>query len=159
MCRFHGHWVWECQGERHPPLASKSLWISPTVQPPVVRLQKRLHRFCQLKIALHVLGKVGGAHRRFLRCGDFPLLALRHFLMKLVQIRHNPSSYWFSTAKIHFFIYCTRLFFIFLLILSYRALSPQRQQPRPRHQSRARADQGGGQRCEVCSPSALRCHY
>lgn len=115
MCRFHGHWVREYQGERHPPLASKSLWISPTVQPPVVRLQKRLHRFCQLQIALHVLGKVGGAHRRFLLIGDFPLLALRHFFVKLVQIRHNPSSYWFSTAKIHFF-HLLHAFVLHLLI-------------------------------------------
>ena len=91
------------QDGKHRSLVSKSLWISPTVPPLVVRLQSELHCLRQLQITLHILCKVGWAHWRFLRCGDFPLFALRHFLVKLVQICHNPSSYWFSTAKIHFF--------------------------------------------------------
>ena len=46
--------------------------------------QRVLHALGQFQVALHVIGKVGGAHRRLLRFGYFPHLALRHFLVKLI---------------------------------------------------------------------------
>jgi hypothetical protein len=42
------------------------------------------HALGQFQVALHVIGKVDGAHRRLLRFGYFPHLALRHFLVKLI---------------------------------------------------------------------------
>ena len=48
-----------------------------------------LHLLGYLQVALHVLRKVARAHWRLLRCGYFPHLALRHFLVELVEKCHD----------------------------------------------------------------------
>ena len=57
---------------------------SPSAQPYVVPSHAGSHLLGQFQIAFHVVGSVGGAHRRFLRFGYFPHLALRHLLVKLI---------------------------------------------------------------------------
>ena len=71
-------------------LKTSSLWLWPSAQPCAAPAQRVLHALGQFQVALHVIGKVGGAHRRLLRFGYFPHLALRRFLVKLIQERHSP---------------------------------------------------------------------
>ena len=52
---------------------------------------KGLHLLGYLEVALHVLRKVARVHRRLLRCGYFPHLALRYLLVELVEICHDSS--------------------------------------------------------------------
>ena len=56
----------------------------PSARPYAVPFQKESHLLGPFQIALHVVGKVGGAHRRLLRFGDFPHLAFRRLLVKLI---------------------------------------------------------------------------
>ena len=70
---------------------SNSHWLWPSVQQHVVQPRNCLHLLGYLQVALHVLRKVARAHWRLLRCGYFPHLALRHFLVELVEKCHDSS--------------------------------------------------------------------
>ncbi len=59
----------------------------------VALLRSGLHLLGYFQVALHVLRKVARAHWRLLRCGYFPHLALRHFLVELVQKCHCSSCF------------------------------------------------------------------
>ena len=59
-----------------------------------------LHLWGYLHVALHVLRKVARADRRLLRCGYFPHLALRHFLVELVEKCHDSSFFSCFRCKI-----------------------------------------------------------
>ena len=68
-----------------------SVVIRPSVQRHAVQSRNGLHLLGYLQVALHVLRKVARVHWRLLRCGNFPHLALRHFLVESVEKCHNPS--------------------------------------------------------------------
>ena len=78
----------------------KNLGSSPFAQQHAVLSQNDLHFGGYFHIALHVLCKVARADRRLLRCGYFPHLALRHFLVELVEKCHDSFLLCYSAAKI-----------------------------------------------------------
>ena len=59
----------------------------------VALLRSGLHLFGQLQIAPHVVGKVFGAHRRFLGFFDFPHRTLHSLFVKLIQKCHCSSCF------------------------------------------------------------------
>ena len=80
-----------------------SYWLflkRPFAQRHVARFQNGLHLWGYLHVALHVLRKVARADRRLLRCGYFPHLALRHFLVELVEKCHDSSFFSCFRCKI-----------------------------------------------------------
>ena len=70
-------------GSGHVPFRQAST-TADVVRQCAAPARRASHVLGQFQIALHVIGKVGGAHRRLLRFGYFPHLALRHFLVKLI---------------------------------------------------------------------------
>ena len=83
-CRSHYHWDRELPGRTPASSESSSHRPWPFARPCAVPFQKESHLLGQFQIALHVVGKVSRAHRRLLRFGDFPHLALRRLLVKLI---------------------------------------------------------------------------
>ena len=79
-----------CFREIPPSWESKTHVPLPSAQLLAAQHQSVLHLFGQLYIALHILRKVVRVHRRLLRYGDFPHLALRHLLVKLIEECHSP---------------------------------------------------------------------